>query len=73
MSNAYAGGPTVEAPVYLGQTQLNPHQALAHQVVDYLGSNFGYGTVLLILAVGATVVVRKKINRLWKGESKDGK
>lgn len=70
MRQAFAGGPDVQQ---LGTYQLQPQQDLAHQVVDYIGTNYGYGTVLLILAVGSVVVLRKQVFKLLKGESKDGK
>lgn len=71
MREAYAGMPEPQQ-LALGQSQLGTSMTqkdIAHRVVDYLGENFGYGTVLLILAVGAVVLYKKRIKAFLKGES----
>ena len=70
MALAYAGGPVEQ--VALGQYTLQKKD-IAHHIVDYLGEQYGYGTVLLVLAVGAVVVFRRRILTLLKGGSSSGK
>lgn len=74
MNKVYAGYPeqTAIGATALGQSTLSPN-VLAHQIVDYLGANFGYGTVIIILVAGAVVVGKKKFLKLIKGGSEDGK
>lgn len=75
MKLLYAGGSSEPAQqqMVVGQVKLSQPE-LTHQIVDYIGDNLGYGTVLAILAIGSAVVLRKKITKFLLGEGKsDGK
>lgn len=70
MTNAYAGMPEPQQQqLVVGQTRLQTSKDITHQIVDYIGENYGYGTVLIILVIGVAVILRKKIFSTLKGDS----
>lgn len=48
------------------QTTIQHDEDIAHEAVHQLGDNFGYGTILLFIGIGALFMFKKKISKAVK-------